>query len=85
MLKDIDSVKFKETIFSQQIWGNKFINIKRNKSKQVLFLRNWIRSGIVLVNDLSFQNGILDVDRMYGIIQDKRNLIFELQMVRNAL
>ena len=85
MLKDIDSVKFKETIFSQQIWGNKFINIKRNKSKQVLFLRNWIRSGIVLVNDLSFQNGILDVDRMYGIIQDKRNLIFELQIVRNAL
>ena len=32
--------------------GKKFINIKRNKSKQVLFRRNWIFSGIVLVNYL---------------------------------
>ena len=33
VLKDINSVKFKETIFSQQILGNKFIIIKRNKKK----------------------------------------------------
>ena len=30
MLKNIDSVKFKETMFSQQIWGNNFINTSNN-------------------------------------------------------
>ena len=39
----------------------------------VLFLRNWIRSGVNKVRDLSFVDGKLDVDRMYEKIVHKRN------------
>ena len=76
---------FQQTILSHQIWGNKFISEKRNGCKQVLFLRNWIRSGITYVRDLKFKNGILDCNALYNIIPDKRNLFIELQIIRLAL
>ena len=56
---------FERTIMNQPLWGNKYIvNITHGK-KNVLFLRNWIRSGVRVVGDLMFTNGTLDVQFVY--------------------
>ena len=39
---------FEQSIMNQTLWGNKFITFNVGKKKNVLFLRNWIRSGIRL-------------------------------------
>ena len=41
--------KFKSDIYNQPLWGNKFINVKARTKNKVLFLRNWIQSGISYV------------------------------------
>ena len=42
---------FVNTIMNQPLWGNKFITKMTRRKKNVLFLRNWIRSGIRKVGD----------------------------------
>ena len=50
---------------TQQIWLNRLIVERVKNNKNVLLLRNWIRSGILLVKDLCFKDGILDCESMY--------------------
>ena len=51
---------FERTIMNQLLWGNKYIVNITHGQKNVLFLRNWIRSGVRVVRDLMFTNGTLD-------------------------
>ena len=51
----------------------------------VLFLRNWIRSGVRKVGDLIFTNGVLDERSMYQRIMCKRNIHCEIMLVKKAL
>ena len=51
----------------------------------VLFLRNWIRSGVNKISDLHFVDGKLDLIRMYDIIVFKSNILTELLTMREAL
>lgn len=76
---------FKSNIQNEIIWGNKFITKTYGKKKSVLYLRNWIRSGIVFVSHLRFNDGIVDEKYLYNIIQDKRNIYAEVSMVKAAL
>ena len=69
----------------KQIWGNKFIYVRRRRKKEVLFFRDWIRGGIVFINDLAFRDGMLDCAAMYDLIDNKRNLFIELNLMRTAL
>ena len=57
--------EFKENIVNQCIWGNKFISFRQGNKKSVLFLRNWIRSGVNRVSDLEFIDGKLDENYIY--------------------
>ena len=41
---------------NQPLWGNKQITKMTKGKKNVLFLRNWIRSGIRKVGDLIFRD-----------------------------
>ena len=67
------------------MWGNKYIvNITHGK-KNVLFLRNWIRSGVRVVGDLMFTNGTLDVQFVYQKIACKQNIHCEIMLVKHAL
>ena len=50
-----------------------------------MFLRNWIRSGVRIVGDLPFKNGILDEHAMYQTLNSKQNVHCELMLVKNAL
>ena len=69
----------------QQLWGNNFITISINRKKIVLFLRNWIRSGIRNVGDIMFVNGIPDADYIYQKLACKENMYSEILMVMEAL
>ena len=52
-----NNTTLQETIYTQQIWGNDLFTIKRKKNKKdILFLRNWIKSGIIYIKDLKFDS-----------------------------
>ena len=76
---------FKENISEQCIWGNKFLCIRKRNHKCVLFLRNWIRSGVNRIGDLRFLDGKLDTNFMYQKIKQRRNILSEILIVREAL
>ena len=80
-----DKIYFKSTIMNQSLWGNKFITHNVGCKKNVLFLRNWIRSGVRKVGDLTFTNGVLDERSVYHRIICKRNIHCEIMLVRKAL
>ena len=56
-----------------------------NRKKNVLFLRNWIRSGIRNVGDIMFVNGIPDADYIYQKLVCKENMYSEIMMVMEVL
>ena len=80
-----DKTYFENTIMNQQLWGNKFITHYIGRRKNVLFLRNWIRSSIRKVGDLMFTNGILDERYVYGKVTCKQNIYCEIMVVKTAL
>ncbi len=80
-----DKIQFEKSILNQILWGNKYINHIINGKKNVLFLRDWVRSGIRKVGDLHFVNGILDESYLYRILPCKRNIYCEIMLVKNAL
>ena len=67
------------------MWGNKFIFTSINRKKSVLFLRNWIRSGIRNVGDIIFVNGIPDAHYIYQKLVCKENMYSEILMIMEAL
>ena len=84
-LNSVKNTHLRENILSQQIWGNKCFIVRKTRRNEVLFFRNWIRSGIVYVRDLLFKEGVVDCARVFNIVQDKRNLYIELNLIRQAL
>jgi hypothetical protein len=80
-----DRTDFEESIMNQSLWGNKFITHNIKRKKNVLFLRNWIRSGVRNVKDLQFKDGILNVNQTYQQIILKQNIYCEIKLVKEAL
>ena len=78
-------VDFINTIMNQPLWGNKYITKMTKGKKNVLFLRNWIRSGIRKVGDLIFTDGILDENCIYQRLIGKQNVYSEITIVMEAL
>ena len=81
-MKDAES--FWNTILDQPLWGNGFINVQKRGEKNIMLLRNWIRSGVRYINDLSFVNGIVDRSVCNAIV-DKQNIHIEYSCIRKAL
>ena len=77
--------EFKNDIYNQPLWGNKFINVKVRTKNKVLFLQNWIRSGINYVNDLRFVDGCLDENFLFQKVTAKNNILIEIMMMKNVL
>ena len=80
----LDFHTFKSTILNQPLWGNRFITIRKGDKKNVLLLRNWIRSGVRYVKDVLFIDGIVD-RKICDLIDDKRNIHIEYLYVKKAL
>ena len=70
---------------NQSLWGNKYVVNIANGKKNVLFLSNWIRSGVRVIGDLMFKNGILDEQFPYQKIACKQNIHCEIMLVKHAL
>ena len=81
----LDSDSFKSEIMDQCLWGNKFVYVRRKNTKCVLFLRNWIRSGINKISDLRFIDGHLDVEYLFTKVLYKSNILTEVKLVQLAL
>ena len=80
-----DESFFEKSILNQPLWGKKYITHYIGRRKNVLFLRNWIRSGVRIVDDLPFRNGVLDENAMHLRLNCKQNIHCELMLVKNAL
>ncbi len=80
-----NKAKFIDDIANQNLWGNKFVAIRQNNKNKVLFLRNWIRSGINMVKDLRFIEGKLDETFVYQTVENKNNILMEIMLMKQAL
>ena len=69
-----------ESLLKQVIWANKFFRFK-NKT---LFFPDWVKSGIIFVNDIVRGNEI-DFDKITNLLKNRRNYISEFYMLSNAL
>ena len=67
------------------VYGKKFFVHRINGKKKILFLRNWVRSGVNKVSDLQFIDGELDMNFMYDRIMYRSNILMEILIVREAL
>ena len=77
--------EFTDDIGRQCIWGNKHVSVRKRSKKCVLFLRNWIRSGVNKIGDLRFVDGKLDIHYMDRKITSHFNIYSEVLMCREAL
>ena len=77
--------EFTDDIGRQCIWGNKHVSVRKRSKKSVLFLRNWIRSGVNKIGDLRLVDGKLDIHYMYRKIASHINRYSEVLMCREAL
>ena len=69
---------FERSILNQTVWGNKFITKLVGQKRSVLYLRNWIRSGVRKVCDVQFKNGILDENAIYLKLDCEKNIFCEI-------
>ncbi len=76
---------FCDNIFDQPLWGNRFIHVNLKGRKNVLFLRNWIRSGINKIGDLRLDYGKVDPTYLYRTIEKQTNIHTEIALVKKAL
>ena len=80
-----DLTSFKYYIANGTIWANKYITQNIGKKKNVLYFRNWIKSGIRVISDINFVNGVLDEAFIYNHVCDQQNIHIEIAILKNAL
>ena len=68
-------------IRKQVIWGNKFIKFK---NKSIVF-ENWIKSGLVFLNDILDETGSITQDYIYERLQYKSNWIAEYNILKKSI
>ena len=70
-----------KNIRQQILWGNKLIKFQ---GKCLVFI-NWIKEGIIYVNDIIDQNGNISQEIISNKISSKSNLMFEISKLNYAL
>ena len=50
-----------------------------------LFFKSWINSGIFSIGNLRFVDGILDENYIYHTVQDHRNILSEISVIKKVL
>ena len=72
-------------VFSFHAYRTRQMSMNGRTKENVLFLRNWIRSGVRKVGDVIFTNGVLDERSSYHRIMCERNIHCEIMLVKKAL
>ena len=73
-MKEIDIAK-------QLIWGNKFIKSKN----KVLIFPDWIKCGIITLQDILDHNGYISENVVLTKLNNKRNWIAELAIIKQSI
>ena len=68
-------------IRKQIIWGNKYIEYKGKCLVKV----NWIKSGIIFINDISDEYGHISEYKIIAKLRNKQNWISELNILKKAI
>lgn len=83
--KVVPQTTFNDNIFTQTIWGNRYIVRKVGNTKHTLYFKNWIDSGILYIGQLCFTDGKLDENYIYNVIRNKVNIFSEVSLLKQAL
>ena len=59
---------------NELLWHNKFITTKICKRECMLYLSNWINSGILYVKDLQFMDEKVDTTSIFDVVKTVLNL-----------
>jgi len=62
----------KTQFLNSTIWGNKHFIV----NNRILYNKNWVKDGIIKMDHVITQQGQLQLDRLYNIIQNKSDFIF---------
>ena len=65
----------------QIIWGNRFIKF----GNKCLFFKNWIKSGLIFINDIIDEKGALSENFILEKLDNKRNWISEFQTLKMSV
>lgn len=83
-----EQLNTKSQYLDMPLWGNiNLISICKNRHSAIktLFFYNWIKSGVIFVNDLVFRNGKLDEEFILNKVKLKSNILIELTLLKAAL
>ena len=80
-----DELEFIGNIWNQPLWGNKYVTVHVIGKKNVLFFRNWIRSGIRKVSHVLFMNGVRNENHINQKLVYKQNMYAEIMTMKDAL
>ena len=80
-----DEFKFIGNVWNQPLLCNKYVTANVAGKKNVLFFRNWIRSGIRKVSDVLFMNYILDENHINQKLVYQHNMYAEIMTMKDAL
>ena len=84
--KDMYDPNSDTSIEDEILWGNlSFLEKKTHNKKAPLFFKNWFLSGLFYVKNIRFINGMVDEQFIYEKIEDKRNILVELNIFKQAL
>ena len=69
-------------VLNMCIWGNRNI---RNKTGDILYFPNWIRSGMVQIKDLNIIEGKINENYIFTKLSHKSNYLSEMYQVKQGL
>ena len=69
-------------VLNMCIWGNRNI---RNKTGDILYFPNWIRSGMVQIKDLNIIEGKINENYIFTKLSHKPNYLSEMYQVKQGL
>jgi hypothetical protein len=75
------NIQFSYSIRKQIIWGNKYIKYKGKCLVKV----NWIRSGIIFINDILNEYGHISEYKIIAKLRKKQNWISDLNILKKAI
>ena len=79
--KHIDGSLTCDQFLSQPVWNNKLFKY----NGKTLCYKNWIKSGILYVNELFDDNGFKEIEMFRNILRYKANWICEYNILKRVL
>ena len=70
---------------SEILFGNPKFMIGKKKHAHTLFFPNWVRSSLIYLKDLKYENGKLDTNYILNLLHRSANTLIEIHKMQNAI